>query len=58
MLPRTLGEAIDAFEADPLSEQVMGPLMRKTFIDVKRDEWLDYQSHVTDWERSRYMRFF
>lgn len=58
MLPRTLGEAIDAFEADPLGEQVMGPLMRKTFIDFKRDEWLDYQSHVTDWERSRYMRFF
>jgi glutamine synthetase len=57
-LPRTLGEAIDAFEADPLSEQVMGPLMRKTFIDFKRNEWLDYQSHVTDWERSRYMRFF
>jgi glutamine synthetase len=57
-LPRTLGEAIDAFEADPISEQVMGPLMRKTFIDFKRNEWLDYQSHVTDWERSRYMRFF
>lgn len=57
-LPRTLGEAIDAFEADPLSEQVMGPLMRKTFIEFKRNEWLDYQSHVTDWERSRYMRFF
>ena len=58
LLPRTLGEAIDAFEADPLSEAVMGPLMYKTFINFKRNEWMDYQSHVTDWEINRYLRFF
>lgn len=58
LLPRTLGEAIDAFEADPLSEAVMGPLMYKTFIDFKRNEWMDYQSHVSDWETNRYLRFF
>jgi len=58
LLPRTLGEAIDAFEADPLSEAVMGPLMYKAFIDFKRNEWMDYQSHVSDWETNRYLRFF
>jgi glutamine synthetase len=58
VLPRTLGEAIDAFEADPLSEKVMGPLMFRTFIDFKRGEWLEYQSHVTDWELDRYLKFF
>jgi glutamine synthetase len=58
LLPRTLGEAIDAFEADPLSEAVMGPLMYKTFINFKRNEWMDYQSHVSDWEINRYLRFF
>ncbi|MGE0876410.1 MAG: type III glutamate--ammonia ligase [Burkholderiales bacterium] len=58
MLPRSLGEAIEAFRIDPLSEEVMGPLMYRTFIDVKTDEWLDYQSHVTDWEMSRYLKFF
>jgi glutamine synthetase len=58
LLPRTLGEAIDAFEADSLSEAVMGPLMYKTFIDFKRNEWMDYQSHVSDWETDRYLRFF
>ena len=26
-LPRTLGEAVEAFAADPLSEAVMGPLI-------------------------------
>lgn len=58
LLPRTLGEAIDAFEADSLSEAVMGPLMYKTFIDFKRNEWMDYQSHVSNWETDRYLRFF
>ena len=58
LLPRTLGEAIDAFEADPLSKSVMGELMYKTFIDYKRNEWMDYQSHVSDWEINRYLRFF
>lgn len=58
LLPRTLGEAIDAFEEDPLSKVVMGPLMYKTFIDFKRNEWMDYQSHVSDWEINRYLRFF
>lgn len=58
LLPRTLGEAIDAFEADPLSQSVMGDLMYKTFIDYKRNEWMDYQSHVSDWEINRYLRFF
>jgi glutamine synthetase len=58
LLPRTLGEAIEAFASDPLSEAVMGTLMYKTFIDVKRNEWMDYQSHVSDWEFNRYLRFF
>jgi glutamine synthetase len=58
LLPRTLGEAIEAFASDPLSEAVMGTLMYKTFIDFKRNEWMDYQSHVSDWEFNRYLRFF
>lgn len=57
-LPRTLGEAIDAFEVDPLSERVMGPLMYKTYIDFKRGEWEEYHTHVSDWELRRYLKFF
>ena len=57
-LPRTLGEAIDAFEADPLTKQVFGDVMFKAFRDYKRNEWLSYQTHVTDWERSRYLKHF
>ena len=57
-LPRSLGDAIDALEADPLTLAVMGPDMAKAWIDYKRDEWLSYMAHVSDWETARYLRFF
>ena len=57
-LPRTLADAVDAFENDPLSRQVMGDLMAQTFIDFKRNEWEEYMNHVSEWERSRYLKFY
>ena len=57
-LPRTLSEAIDAFEADPLSRQVFGDAMYQAFVDYKRDEWNAYHTHVSDWEIQRYLKFF
>ena len=57
-LPRTLAEAVDHFEADPLGRQVMGDLMFKTFVDFKRDEWDSYHSHVSDWEVDRYLKLW
>ncbi|MDA0266634.1 MAG: type III glutamate--ammonia ligase [Cyanobacteria bacterium] len=58
LLPRTLGGAIDAFERDPLSEAVMGPLMYRTYVDFKRQEWDEYHTHISDWELQRYLKFF
>ncbi|EKU99054.1 glutamine synthetase [Leptolyngbya sp. PCC 7375] len=57
-LPKTLGEAISAFAADPLSKEVMGPLMYKTYVDFKTQEWEEYHCHVSDWEIQRYLKFF
>ncbi|MBE9064223.1 type III glutamate--ammonia ligase [cf. Phormidesmis sp. LEGE 11477] len=57
-LPKTLGNAIAAFAADPLSKKVMGPLMYQTYIDFKTQEWEDYHSHISDWEIQRYLKFF
>lgn len=57
-LPRTLGEAIDSFDRDPLGEKVMGPLMARTYAEFKRTEWLDYHNHVSEWEIQRYLKFF
>lgn len=57
-LPRSLEEAIDAFEADPLAKAVFGPLMHQTFAKFKRDEWEAYHTHVSQWELDRYLKFF
>ena len=57
-LPRSLGEAVDAFEADDLGRKVMGDLMFKTYIDFKRAEWEDYLTHVSDWEVDRYLKLW
>ena len=57
-LPRTLGEAIEAFAADPLSREVFGDAMAEAYIDFKRDEWNSFHSAISDWERDRYLELF
>jgi glutamine synthetase len=57
-LPRTLGEAVEAFAADPLSRTVFGDAMFEAFVDYKRDEWEAYHSAVSEWEQERYLEFF
>ena len=57
-LPRSLGEGIAAFETDPLGRQVMGDAMADAWLVYKRDEWLSYLHHVSDWEKDRYLKFF
>ena len=58
LLPRTLEEAVDAFEADPLTREVFGASMHKAWIDFKREEWSSYHNHVSDWAQARYLKFF
>jgi glutamine synthetase len=58
MLPATLDEAVDAFEADPLSRQVFGDGLWRSWIQYKRAEWRSYIDHVSDWEIKRYLKFF
>jgi glutamine synthetase len=57
-LPRSLSEAVDAFEADPLSREVMGDLMCDAYVQFKRSEWDAYHNHVSDWEVSRYLKLW
>ncbi len=58
LLPRTLAEAIDAFEADPLTLEVFGPDLHEAYIDFKRSEWEDFHNTVSHWEWERYLTFY
>ena len=57
-LPRSLGEALDQFEADPLPRAVFGRAMFDAWLSYKRDEWTSYSNHVSEWEKARYLKQF
>jgi len=57
-LPRTLLEAVDAFEADALTHEVFSPQFVTAYSDMKRSEWDTYHAQVTDWERQQYLLAF
>lgn len=57
-LPRTLLEAVEALDADPLSERVLGSELKTAYVDVKSREWWDYHNHISAWEIDRYLTFF
>lgn len=58
MLPRTLGEALNAFEESTLARRVFGEDMFNSWLSNKRQEWLSYLNHVSDWEKERYLKQF
>ncbi len=58
LLPQNLGEALDALEADSLFSTALGAPLIAEFLHVKRQEWIDYSRHVSDWEVNRYLEFY
>jgi glutamine synthetase len=54
ILPQSLNEALDAFEADPVVRDGLGPIADE-FLRLKRDEWREYHAQVGAWEIERYL---
>lgn len=57
-LPATLGEAIQALEADTFYQSVLGEVFFQEYILLKRFAWTRYIEHVSDWESALYMEAF
>ncbi|MCU1623451.1 MAG: glutamine synthetase [Frankiales bacterium] len=57
-LPGTLGEAVDEFAASDFARQVLGDEVHSTYTQVKRAEWLEYNTVVSEWERNKYMQLW
>lgn len=55
MLPATLGEAVDAFESSELMKETLGEHIHSYLVKAKREEWMSYLRHVSQWERDRYL---
>jgi glutamine synthetase len=54
-IPTTLGEALDALEADPVVRQALPGQMLDVFVAYKRDEWERFISTVSDWDVKEYL---
>ncbi len=54
MLPQSLGEALDALEADSALAEVLGEYFVTSFVTYKRNEIERFNAHITDWEFLEY----
>ncbi len=57
-LPTSLPEALDAFEADSVLIDALGPVISTEFLKVKRSELRAYELTVHPWERTAYLETF
>jgi len=57
-LPKNLLQAIEALKNNKLSDEVLGTVMKKSYISYKNDEWERYHQAVTDWEVKEYLRLY
>ncbi len=53
-LPRSLGEALDALDADQVFAEAWGSEVVAWFTALKRAEFDRYLAHVSDWEQREY----
>jgi glutamine synthetase len=54
-LPDSLGDALDALEADEVLREAMGPQIVDTFLTMKRFEVERHRTWVSDWEIDEYL---
>lgn len=54
-LPTSLMEAISELEKDTFIQNVLGKELCKYYIELKKAEWQDYTSQITQWETATYL---
>ena len=55
VMPKTLEDAIKAFEKDQFLQDVLGEHIAKNYIESKKEEWNRYCEEVTKWEVDKYL---
>jgi len=54
-LPKNLEDALEHMQKDPLVEKVLGEHIYKKFLQLKKREWFEFSTSVTNWETERYL---
>ena len=58
LLPRSLGEAVDALDADPFFREKLGSTFVDYYLHIKRAELERFALEVSDWEHREYFEMF
>lgn len=58
LLPRTLDQAIHAFDGSDLYRSALGDEFVDYLVTIKRSEWDRFVSTVTDWEHREYFELY
>jgi glutamine synthetase len=56
-VPESLGDALNALEADTELCEAIGSEFIDHFLHIKRTEWQKFMTYVTDWETNHYLPF-
>ncbi len=57
-LPGNLDTAIDALEDDDVIREALGDHVTEKFAEAKRADYADYKTHVSSWEKEKYLEKF
>ena len=55
-LPRTLGEAIEELEWNPVVRAALGQAIYERYLAAKEQEWAAYRDHISLWELETYLQ--
>jgi len=55
LLPRTLDEALEGLEWDPVVRGALGQEIYERFLVAKEREWAEHSAHVSTWELRAYL---
>ena len=55
IMPKTLEDAIEAFEKDEFLQKQLGNHVVKNYLEAKKAEWNRYCEEVTKWEVDKYL---
>lgn len=55
LLPETFADALLEFENSEIMRDALGDTLFDDLLNIKRQEWENYRTHVTEWEVNRYI---
>lgn len=54
-VPRNLGEALESLAEDKFIQSVLGSHTYNRYLEIKKQEWDEFQYHVHPWELEKYL---